>query len=222
MSNIHHDGEPDLRRRRQEARTISSSSSSSIEDVNPKEVDALLTTELNGLSIFDRENALDEIHGVHRSTVEQQESTKLQACLDQLDTELLKIPDTEKVMYNYALGRNSPYIQSTDYRMKFARAGKYDPEDAAKRIVSNLQFVYDLFGSHDAGIMRPVLYKDLSENAQRVLQGGPFRLLPFRDSSGRRIVAVLGECGSQCTAKEKVGSCVLMVLICHTSFPFLH
>jgi hypothetical protein len=197
--------DPDLRRQEERIAYLPTSQpSTKIQDINPKEVDALLTKELNELSIFDRQRVLEELHGVHRSAVEHQESTKLQACLDRLDAEIDKIPASEKVLYNEAVRNNSPYILSEQYRTKFARAGKYDPEDAAKRIVSNLQFVYDLFGSKEAGLIRPVLHKDLSENAQRTLQRGPFRSLPFRDPSGRRIIVVLGECGSACTSKEKV------------------
>jgi hypothetical protein len=181
---------------------------SSIHDVEPNEVDRLLTAELNSLSVLDRERATDAVHGVHGPTVERDESTKLDAALRGLDDALRAVPDApDTAAYREAVRRNSPYVRDVRYRTKFVRAGRYDPTEAARRMVCNLQMAKDLFGdghNDDAGIMRPVRYEDLTDNARRSLERGAFRLFPFRDSSGRRIVMVLAEYGLDYTARDNV------------------
>ncbi|KAL3909637.1 MAG: hypothetical protein SGILL_008008 [Bacillariaceae sp.] len=169
---------------------------SAVQLPKPSEMDALLTNELNQLSLNDREKAMEEIHGVHARDVERaEEETHLQQSLDQLQVQLDMILDNDlRQGYDAAVALNSTYIFQRKFRLMFIRAEQYDASKAAIRLLSFLNFMRELFG--DCALMRPIRLDDLSDNAQAILAHGGLQILPARDSAGRRIVVALADSGA--------------------------
>jgi hypothetical protein len=171
--------------------------------MNPKEVDALLSQELNQLSLKDREKTMEEIHGIHALSVAQTETKmKIDVVLQQLQEEIDNIKNEEKDAYNEAIENKSRYVMGQKFRLKFVRAEEYNVKKAARRMVDFLEFVKELYGPQV--LMRPIRYTDLSDNAQTILQDGSMQILPERDPSGRRVALMSGDVGLKFSIVDRV------------------
>ncbi|KAL3910235.1 MAG: hypothetical protein SGILL_007772 [Bacillariaceae sp.] len=160
--------------------------------VNAKDVEAMLVDELNQLSVKDRENAWEEIHGVHASEMFKQDAIKLPAALAQMQSEIDRLmlqPENsnfpEAAAYRQALELNSRYILNATFRAKFIRADRYDAAKAAVRMIKFLNFGLETFGT--MALMRPIQISDLNENAIAIIREGTGFTLPIRDPVGRLI-----------------------------------
>jgi hypothetical protein len=189
-------------------------------EVNPSEVDALLAQELNQLSLQDRERTMEEIHGVyyeccHNSnhayssrrsiyaTNPTEEEQYLKEGLVQLQKELDMMERNETTeSYEMALQRNSPLLQSEEFRIRFLFAEDHDPEKAAVRMVNYFDVANELYGS-DA-LMRPITWNDLSENALQIMMTGCIQVAPFRDAAGRRMAVLVKDVGPGFSYRDRV------------------
>jgi hypothetical protein len=84
-----------------------------------------------------------------------------------------------------------------------------DSEAAAKHILSFLNSAHELFGP--AILERPLQMADLGKDGMDLLRLGEYQCLPFRDRSGRRILAFVGNFGLQFSVKTRVGPRSLMM-----------
>jgi hypothetical protein len=101
---------------------------------NEKDVDVLLANELNRLSIQERENVFEEIHGVDPVVEESEEM--IRQSLEQLSKEIERIE--VKKAYNMALNASSTsreYVESTKFRLMFLRSENFRVTKAATRLV---------------------------------------------------------------------------------------
>jgi hypothetical protein len=170
--------------------------------MNPKEVDALLSQELNQLSLKDREKTMEEIHGIHKRSVAQTETNmKIDVVLQQLQEEIDNLNEG-KDAYHEAIENKSRYVMDWKFRLKFVRAEEYNMKKAARRMVNFLEFIKELYGPRV--LMRPIRYKDLSDNAQTILQDGSMQILPERDPSGRRVALMSGDVGLKFSIVDRV------------------
>ena len=106
------------------------------------DIDALLVKELNQLSVDEREQVYEEIHGVDQI----QEETKefLDEKLDALDRELLKI--SNKPAYDLAERSNKEYVLDRTFRLMFLRAEHFNAPKASGRLVRFMEGKLELFG----------------------------------------------------------------------------
>jgi hypothetical protein len=170
-----------------------------------KEIDDLLSKELQSLSIQKRTKVQEEVHGVTNLCPEEnpammEEALKsMQQHLDAIQT---------KQVYDQL----SPlsYLHTNEWRLKFLRCELYDCKMAAERLVRFTEYMHQ---EYDLEVLeRPLKLSDLEtkcgtrgKEVMNSLKSGHTQLLPFRDRSGRRVIAAHVK-GKLCDAEIRVGS----------------
>jgi hypothetical protein len=193
--------------------------------IDPNAVDTLLTQELSGLSFQDRSAINEEIHGV-RCIAPVETPELLEASLRELQIELLKYnhlqqkqstqptttatkttttTTTPLTAYEEACLIPASYVHTTDFQLRFLRYVLFDVPKAAKKIVDFLQQSTELFGTAQM-LQRPIQLLDLGKDGLDCLRCGDFQPLPFRDRSGRRIIAFVNNFGLQYSIEARVSN----------------
>lgn len=93
------------------------------------------------------------------------------------------------------------YVSEDSYRLRFLRAEQFRPQEAAERMVKNLDLLFRYIGPQ--GLKRPISMSDLDEKSLAIMKAGSFQLLPSRDRSGRRIAVRIGPLGLDFIKDEK-------------------
>ncbi|KAG7340777.1 hypothetical protein IV203_024320 [Nitzschia inconspicua] len=169
------------------------------------EMDALLTKELNQLSMNDRELTMEEIHGAHANKVKRMEESRLDSVLEQLQIELDAIQDERRRAYNIALGMNSTYVIERKFRTTFFRAESYDAKKAAIRMLHFLTYAREKFGEN--ALLRPIRWDDMSDKAMAILEEGSMQILPARDNAGRLVLSLIADAGTGCPLVDRSQMC---------------
>lgn len=87
---------------------------------------------------------------------------------------------------------SSCYVRSRDFQLAFLRCEYFNTKKAAIRLVKYLELAYELYG--EEALRRPLRIDDFkSKEEKEVLNAGHQQLLPFRDRSGRRVLALHGD-----------------------------
>jgi len=179
---------------------------------NPKAVDDLLAQEMMQLSVKDRNDIQEEIHGVKCLAVEET-PTIVRCALIQLAFELdEQTPDCQKKAYLqsqqppkvlpehqrifHELHQLEPlpqssYVNDVEFRLRFLRCDLFDIKKSAKRILNFLDLALELFG--DYALRRPIRLSDFTKEEMRHIRIGRFQVMPNRDRSGRRIYMIIPE-----------------------------
>jgi hypothetical protein len=151
--------------------------------VDPKVFDTLLAREMHELSMQDRVNIQEEIHGVHSLQVPETPEM-IQESFQQLQLAIDQLPS--KDAYDHAVQNlNSRYVFDPEFRIKFLRAELYDFHKAAIRVTKWLDLLKKYFG--DVALTRQIKFVDLTQQERRILLEGNQQILPSRDRSGRLI-----------------------------------
>lgn len=146
-----------------------------------QEADAILAREMANLSVKERSQVLEDLHGVCEDVVETPEL--LSKGLLELNVEVEKIEDKEA--YNTALTMDPGYVQNDDFRLKFLRADLFVAEKAAKRLVLHFEMKLELFPKEK--LAKDIQLDDFSEEGIKCLYDGSMQSLPFRDRAGRAV-----------------------------------
>lgn len=93
------------------------------------------------------------------------------------------------------------FVNDDHYRLKFLRADEFRPQEAAERMVKNLELLHSYIGPE--GLQRHIRMSDLDETSISVMKTGSFQLLPSRDRSGRRIAVRIGPLGLDFIRNER-------------------
>jgi len=179
---------------------------------DPEAVDDLLSKELLQLSVKDRNDIQEEIHGVKCLAVNETPQL-IEESLRKLAVELdERIPDSQKQAYLQSLQPpkellehqrilqqlhqleplpQSTYINDDNFRLRFLRCELFDVKKAAKQMANFLDLLVELFG--DYALRRPVRLSDFTKEELRHMRKGRYQTLPYRDRSGRRIVTIFPE-----------------------------
>ncbi|MGK3745881.1 MAG: hypothetical protein ACI8RD_012675 [Bacillariaceae sp.] len=177
-------------------------------------IDDLIAQDFNKLSFQDRNAIYEEIHGVH-NLAKEETPDMLANALHQLSLEIAAIPhkpafdksqqwnssfstiDCTQSIYSYnkttiAAGTHTTYVNTVDFRLRFLRCELFDVKKAAVRLVKYLEMILDLYDGDEELLRRPIGLNDLKTKEERdCLRSGFHQLLPFRDRSGRRVVAIV-------------------------------
>ena len=166
-------------------------------------MDKLWSKELYHLGVQEREDIINEIHGVqsNRAIRETPEiiSEGVQALRDHIDANIDNpvdngdsiVPPITKDAYSIGINElKSDYILTKAFLLKFLRAALFDIEKAAQRYFRYLDLIYELFGK--VSLTRPLALADLTKREIRYLKKGQMQLLPSRDGAGRRMYAFSG------------------------------
>ena len=151
--------------------------------------DRTLAREMNGLSMKEREQRFEEMHGVS-SFIDETPSFVAEA-LWKLDQELASIP--QKSAYNLAYSMDRSYVEDNKFRLMFLRADLFDAKKAAERLVLFFEKKLKFYGP--ATLVRSILMSDLGDDDITTLKSGVFQILPSRDRAGRPILFLCSNCG---------------------------
>jgi hypothetical protein len=148
----------------------------------PESVDALIASEMNQLSMEERDTIFSDIHGVADIVKEVPDFINFQ--LLQLETELSKI--TTKNAYELAKSLSADYVNDPKFRLMFLRAASYDVKVAAAQMVLFFDEKLEMFGIDK--LTKDIEWSDLDEDDIETIESGWFQLLPEKDRSGRRVI----------------------------------
>eukprot|EP00534_Pseudo-nitzschia_fraudulenta_P004390 CAMPEP_0201126250 /NCGR_PEP_ID=MMETSP0850-20130426/25300_1 /ASSEMBLY_ACC=CAM_ASM_000622 /TAXON_ID=183588 /ORGANISM="Pseudo-nitzschia fraudulenta, Strain WWA7" /LENGTH=538 /DNA_ID=CAMNT_0047394611 /DNA_START=30 /DNA_END=1646 /DNA_ORIENTATION=+ len=171
-------------------------------------VEGSLSKELLKLSFTDRTEIEEEIHGV-RCRAAEETPELIKRSLSGFDNKLnekkegdpgsnvlknvVRIEATEGVNREPTGDQSSKcYLNDPDVRLRFLRCERFVVEKAVQRMIDFLEFMSELFG--DYVCERPVRISDFSREEEAALQNSRNQYLPFRDRSGRRVLAGVGTC----------------------------
>lgn len=155
------------------------------ESLTAQAADSLLAKEMSQLTVAERDQVLNEIHGVADAADENPESV-LRA-LAQFEEEIQKFPKREA--YELAKSMSGDYVTSRKWLFMFLRAERFDVEKAAARMVRFFEVKLELFGPEL--LTKDIKMEDLNKDDLACLWSPFSQTLPQRDSSGRGITVIM-------------------------------
>jgi hypothetical protein len=153
--------------------------------VTAQEADALLAKEMTQLSVEERDQVLNEIHGVAEEADENPES--VMKALAQFEEEVQKIPKREA--YELAKSISGDYVMNRKRLLMFLRADRFHVQKAALRMVRFFECKLELFGLDL--LTKDIKMEHLSKDDLECLWSPFSQTLPQRDSSGRAITVLM-------------------------------
>ena len=147
--------------------------------------DRLLVRELNSMSMRERGQVYEEIHGVHQIINETPDF--VQERLAALQEQLQRIPI--KDAYEIAYRQGPQYVTDPKFLLMFLRAEEFDAAKAADRLVKFHEGIRKYFGVSVLG--RSLTLSDLDKDDMACLKTGVLQRLMSRDSSGRAVLCEL-------------------------------
>jgi hypothetical protein len=190
-----------------DASAASTESNSEADDIKPdertsaeepqtmEESYALLAKEMNKLSMQEREEVLQDIHGV--ADIPNETPEFVEACLTEMERTIQEIlapsswwsSNTQVSAYEQARNINPSYVHDTKLRLMFLRSDGFHAKDAALRMIHFFEEKLVLFGPDK--LTRNIVLHDMNADDRKSLESGFFQILPNRDRAGRAII-----CGS--------------------------
>ena len=155
---------------------------------DPETLDKMLAAELTSLSMSERDQAMLDLHGVADDTEEtpdivQQNLSRMEVCLKDM-----VMKDTEGLTKSYqeALDQNRAFVEDREWRTRFLRTARFNPGDAAIRLVKYFAAKKKIFGSDY--LTNQIKIQDLSDDDRACLESGAFQFLPLKDQAGRSVL----------------------------------
>ena len=177
-------------------------------DADLNEVEGLIANSMAMLSMEDREQAMEDVHGIRSKATAHGEPTQndrvtastvlsVQSTLSESPTMKTNVETathlkemeallqrSQNNTYLLALRQNKEYVTNTHFRLSFLNS-LFDPspQEAVEKILRFLELKLELFGKET--LSRDLTLADLGESGQRCLRSGLYQYLG-RDSAGRR------------------------------------
>ena len=162
--------------------------------LNPNAVEELLANEMEKLSLYEREEIDDQIHGFSSLAAQESSPELIEDSLIAMDNELKKLPSSELTRaFRKGISMNSAYLYDKAFRLKFIRAEKFHAKKAAQRFCKWLNVLHSIFG--DPALHRPLFLSDLGKDEIKLLRIGSAQFLGSRDRCGRRVAILLDSMG---------------------------
>jgi hypothetical protein len=151
-------------------------------DEPQEDIVKVLAKEITSLSLTERDQVFQEIHGVRQHPQEtpqymQDRQQAMQAAID-------AIPASKRKAYNLALRMDPLYVHNAELRTRFLRCESWDAKKAAVRYLKHFQQKMDLFG-RDL-LCATIRQKHLSPDGRHAVMEGSSQM-PVRDSTGRLV-----------------------------------
>eukprot|EP00980_Cylindrotheca_fusiformis_P029779 scaffold23836_cov137-Cylindrotheca_fusiformis.AAC.1 len=148
-----------------------------------RSVDEIIASELQKLSLAEREKVYEDVHGV--SDMIEETPELIASCLEQMDHEVELSND--KDAYEQAKLQSLSFVSNRLLRLAFLRCTSFNPKRAAQRFVQYFSCKLETFGAEK--LVKPrITLEDIGEDAARVLELGTVQVLPQRDSKGRAVI----------------------------------
>ena len=154
-------------------------------------VDALLANRFAALTTEERQQVMNDIHCVSEPFPEPPEFVDEK--ISELSA-LLKGGSTEgdkknlRQAYDTALEQDPEYVEGRSFLLQFLRAGSFDPQNAAQRILRHFHQKLTLFGQEK--LTKTITLEDMGEEENKLLRVGWCGKLPLRDMSSRSVIYV--------------------------------
>ena len=145
--------------------------------------DSDIAKEMNALSVEERNEVYDDIHGCP-STKDEIRLEIFKLC-KQMDTTISQMPAIQKKSYNKALLLCPTLKYDIVWKVMFLRADQYSPSKAARRLVKYYDMKHELWG--DDLLVKRITLDDLTENDLHWNRIGFQNVLPIKDQAGRPI-----------------------------------
>lgn len=172
-------------------------------DSNP-DAEAFFAAELAKLSVKERDEVLQDIHGV--SDVREEDAQFVQRSFDDLEEAIMLIPSVDKAAYARAREMDESFVVDEGFRLMFLRADSFDIKAAADRIVQFFETKLDLFGPDK--LAKHITCEDLDEDDLNCLDSGYAQILSGRDRAGRAIFCLMPMIKNYKTLQNRVSFCV--------------
>jgi hypothetical protein len=156
-------------------------------------VDKALAEEVAKMNVTDREKANFDIHGLFQ--INNKKPDDVEERFAKFENEIQKILAQKKdkastLTMKHVIEHYPSFVYDRKFRCIFLRSAKFDPKQAAKRIIKHFEVKKEIFG--DGAILgRDVKLSDLSKTDLSVLQSGSVQFVPnARDAGGRSIFII--------------------------------
>jgi hypothetical protein len=163
--------------------------------------------ELMQMSLQQREQINEEIHGVHSMAVPESPemiSSSLARLEQAIAPKVQRLSSSAQIpAFLEAKRLGAMFLYQPSFRLKFLRATLFDATLAADRLFGFLQLVRDVLGL-EALMKFPLPLDHFAFNDHGLLSEGAFQILPGRDTVGRRMIAIVNDFGPQQSLAAKV------------------
>ena len=148
--------------------------------------DIMIADALKHMSIADREQATNDVHGISEDIVE--DPNFIQECLNMQREALVKLKSDSSLpsaAINLAESKDPTYVNNQRFLLKFLRADRYDPKLAAERMIRYFDLKLFLFG--ESRLCKDITFDDLQPEDVKMIKKGHAQILPTRDRAGREV-----------------------------------
>ena len=153
-------------------------------------VDALLAHKFAALTTEERQQVMNDIHCVSEPFPESPEfvDEKISELSALLKGGSSTVGDKTNLRqaYDKAVEQDPEYVEGRSFLLQFLRAGSFDPENAAQRILRHFHQKLTLFGQEK--LTKTITLEDMGEEENKLLRVGWCGKLPLRDMSSRSVI----------------------------------
>jgi hypothetical protein len=172
----------------------------------------LIVKELNQLTLHEREQVYEDVHGV--SAWADETPAFLAKSLAELATELTNLcanhnNSSSTDAYEQALHKSPSYVHNPKFLLMFLRADCWDAARAAIRVTKFFRFKLELF---DPSLLtKDITLADLNDDDKAAIKSGRIQLLPTRDTGGRAVLVDLLVFHKQCVKPVNSMVCIFVM-----------
>ena len=140
--------------------------------------DIELAQEMNALSVHEREQIYEEIHGI--TTIINETPEMLASCLQQMRLELSRIPRRKRGALDRAMFLRPSITTDDNFHLMFLRACRFDPKCAASKMHRYFTNKLELFGEEK--LTKTITLDDLGTTQEtRILCEGANQFIPVNE-----------------------------------------
>jgi hypothetical protein len=181
---------------------------------------AIIARQIYQLGLQEREQAMQEVHGVVDPTEETPDFVR--SSLELMDKEIQIRCDTDHayhralnmvassttrddISYSSTAWLRIKTPESDGFRLSFLRADRFDARQAAERFLLYFKLKESLYGVHKL-TQRDIRLDDLDQDCIDRMESGKVQLLPHRDARGRAVIVSVGRLFRQFEASRSATS----------------
>mmetsp|Transcript_19683 Transcript_19683/g.55613 ORF Transcript_19683/g.55613 Transcript_19683/m.55613 type:complete len:471 (-) Transcript_19683:196-1608(-) len=160
---------------------------------SPTEGERAVVEGLNALSIKEREDVYEEIHGIHNANTIEETPEMISRAVDDLQKYISKMNRHQKQAYELTRLMSPRFVQDRAFLLMFLRADLFDVAKAANRLVNNLELKLELFGVDR--MAKHITWEDMDEDDRAAVLNCSSQYYPeLKDNAGRTVwVAAMGK-----------------------------
>eukprot|EP00980_Cylindrotheca_fusiformis_P017378 scaffold5392_cov107-Cylindrotheca_fusiformis.AAC.11 len=147
------------------------------------EAESIVAKALSSLSLGERSQLLDDVHGVSKPIDETPDTI-----LSSLTAFAAAIESSKTPMYEKALVQNKSYVEDRSLRLMFLRSEGFNVHAAANRLMLFLKQKALYFGEEK--LTKEITLDDFSAEDMQSLESGATQVLPKKDRAGRSVFVV--------------------------------